>query len=159
MRGQVIVSFVAGLLFSTGLALSGMTEPQKIIAFLDVRHWDASVLFVMLGAVAVYGVGYRLIIRRQKPIFAAKFEVPARHNITFELVTGAAIFGIGWGLGGYCGGPAIASLATGHAQPLIFVAAMVFGFLAFQNLPKLSSGPADKSAQSPTKFVKSMEVK
>jgi uncharacterized membrane protein YedE/YeeE len=127
MRAQIAVSFAVGLLFSLGLCLSGMTQPQNILAFLDVLNWSPVLLFVMIGAIVVYAVGFRLVMGRSKPILAAKFEVPTRRDMTVELIGGAALFGIGWGLGGYCGGPAIVSLVSGQPEPFIFVGAMFVG--------------------------------
>lgn len=141
MRGRIAVAFFAGLLFAVGLCLSGMTQPQNIIAFLDVRHWNPVLAFVMVGAISVYAVAYRLILRRQKPLLGNAFEVPTRREITFELVAGAAIFGVGWGLAGFCGAPAIASLVAGRPQVFLFVGAMFLGMLL-----------ADKSLPFITKF-------
>jgi uncharacterized membrane protein YedE/YeeE len=129
MHAQIVISFIVGLFFSVGLCLSGMTLPQNILSFLDVQHWNPILLFVMIGAILVYSIGYRLITLRSRPLLANKFEIPTNRTITYDLVAGAAIFGVGWGLGGFCGGPAIASLVAGRPQVFVFVGAMLFGML------------------------------
>jgi uncharacterized membrane protein YedE/YeeE len=124
-----VVAFGAGLTFSVGLAISGMTQPNKVIGFLDVAGaWDPSLAFVMMGAVGVGLIAFRSILKRSRPIFGAVFELPRRKDIDARLVAGAALFGVGWGIAGYCPGPALVSLATGHAAPILFVAAMIAGF-------------------------------
>ncbi|MCS6925756.1 MAG: YeeE/YedE family protein [Candidatus Binatia bacterium] len=116
------------MLFAVGLGLSGMTQPAKVVGFLDLTgRWDPSLACVMLGAIAVHAPAYRLIRRRSAPIFAAAFAIPTRRDFDLRLVGGAALFGIGWGLGGFCPGPAITSLPSGHTAVLLFVPAMVAG--------------------------------
>lgn len=127
MRGQIVVSFLVGLFFAAGLCLSGMAQPQNILAFLDFAHWKPQLLFVMVGAVLVYSVGYRIAINRSKPILAQQFEISSRRDVTVELIAGSALFGVGWGLAGYCGGPAIISLVAGKPQAVVFVIAMFVG--------------------------------
>ena len=124
-------AFAAGLLFGVGLTISGMTRPAKVIAFLDVfgGAWDPSLLFVMGGAVAVTLIAFRLILKRQAPTWADAFVLPTKKTIDGRLLLGAAIFGVGWGLGGFCPGPGIVSVATGAKSPLVFVASMVAGRL------------------------------
>lgn len=119
---------VAGLIFSVGLVLSGMTQPDKVSAFLDFAgRWDPSLLFVMGGAVAVYFVAQRLTRRLRKPIFAERFPEPPRSHIDAKLVLGAALFGVGWGLSGLCPGPALVSIGAGASVVLWFVPAMLAG--------------------------------
>jgi uncharacterized membrane protein YedE/YeeE len=121
-------ALAAGLLFGAGLAVSGMTRPQKVLGFLDVfGDWDASLMFVMLGAIGVHSLAYRIIRSRGAPLFAAKFVVPSRRDLDIKLLLGAAVFGVGWGLGGYCPGPGIVSLPGGGMGALVFVIAMVAG--------------------------------
>ncbi len=135
-----LAAFGAGALFSVGLAISGMTRPSKIIGFLDVAGaWDASLLFVMGGAVAVYFIAYRLITRRSSPLFDAKFDLPTRKDIDLRLVLGAALFGIGWGLGGFCPGPGLVAAGGGSAGALVFVAGMTLGILIAQIAPRASA--------------------
>ncbi len=124
------VTLASGALFGAGLVLSGMTQPQRVIGFLDVGGaWDPSLLFVMLGAVGVHLFAYRWIRGRKKSLFGARFDVPNRRGIDAKLLLGSALFGVGWGLGGYCPGPGIVSLAGGGSPAVTFVSAMVFGML------------------------------
>lgn len=118
----------AGLVFGIGLGLSGMTQPAKVIAFLDVfGAWDPSLMFVMMGAIAVhYGFG-RWIRRRERPLLDTRFHLPTATRVDTNLIAGSAIFGIGWGLGGFCPGPAIVTLGSGALPAFVFVAAMAVG--------------------------------
>jgi hypothetical protein len=126
----LILIFIAGGIFGTGLAISGMTDPARVIGFLDVfGKWDPALLFVMAGAVGVYGVGMFLLRRFGRPASAT----PATASpIDRRLVIGAAIFGIGWGLGGFCPGPALANLGGLRLAALVFVPAMAMGMLFAQ---------------------------
>jgi uncharacterized protein len=128
-------AFLSGLVFAAGLVLGGMTDPQKVQAFLDVGgiasgRWDASLAFVMGGALLVSYFAFRSVTGRKTPWFAPTFELPARKDIDALLVIGAVMFGAGWGLAGYCPGPALASLLTGGSDVLVFVGAMVVGMVA-----------------------------
>lgn len=120
-----------GALFGAGLAISGMTKPSKVTGFLDLfGAWDASLAFVMLGAIMVHFVAYRLLMKgRKSPLFDAKFHLPTRKDIDLRLVLGAVVFGAGWGLGGFCPGPGLTSAAGGSATALAFVGAMTVGML------------------------------
>lgn len=127
---QSLSAFGAGALFGVGLAISGMTKPSKVIGFLDVTGaWDASLLFVMVGAIAVHFVARRFILRRPSPLFDTRFHVPTRKDIDRRLVVGSAIFGIGWGLGGYCPGPALVSAGAGSTGAWVFVLGMTVAML------------------------------
>jgi hypothetical protein len=131
----------AGALFAVGLAVAGMTVPSKVTGFLDFAgHWDPSLMFVMGGAVMVHFVLFRLILRRSSPIFDTKFHLPTRRDIDVRLVLGAAIFGVGWGLGGYCPGPGLVSLTSG-VGPIVFIATMAAGMWLQRSLDS-SSKPA-----------------
>ena len=126
--GRNFAGLLAGLLMGAGLAVAQMINPEKVIAFLDVAgDWDPSLAVVLASALAVSFVGYRLTIGRQGPVLADTFQIPTRRDIDMKLVGGAAIFGIGWGMGGYCPGPAISALSMGLWEPVIFVAAMLAG--------------------------------
>lgn len=147
--GELLVALAAGALFSVGLALAGMTQPAKVVAFLDVAgSWDPSLALVMIGAIAIYAVAHRLAQRRSKPLLSARFELPTRRDIDPKLVLGAALFGVGWGLSGYCPGPALTSLATGALTPLLFVAAMATGMLLFELTQRLRAQPADSTEEA-----------
>lgn len=122
---------MAGLMFGAGLSISGMINPAKVIGFLDLAgNWDPSLAFVMLGGVLVTAVGYRIVLRRGQPIFEPGFSLPTRRDVDPSLLLGAGIFGVGWGLGGYCPGPALAGLGFGRVETFAFVAAMVVGMVA-----------------------------
>jgi uncharacterized membrane protein YedE/YeeE len=126
-----VFALVAGFVFGIGLWVSGMANPKKVLGFLDVTgDWDASLMLVMAGAVAIALVGFRLVLSRPKPVFSEKFELPTRKDIDLPLIAGSAIFGIGWGIAGYCPGPALTALATLSTESIVFVAAMIVGGLA-----------------------------
>jgi uncharacterized protein len=135
---EVFVSFVSGLLFAVGLAVAGMTQPGKVVAFLDVAgDWDPSLAFVMMGAIAVYFTANRLGQKRATPWVGGVFHLPTRRDIEPRLLAGAGLFGIGWGLAGYCPGPGLSSLGTGALNAFVFVASMSFGMLLFEALQKV----------------------
>ena len=126
-------AFGAGALFAVGLTVSGMTRPAKVVGFLDLAgDWDASLAFVMMGAIAVHFVAYRLVLRRPAPLFDGSFHLPTRRDIDLRLVLGAAVFGVGWGLGGYCPGPGLVSAAAGALGAVVFVVGMTVGMLIEQ---------------------------
>jgi uncharacterized membrane protein YedE/YeeE len=121
-------ALLSGAVFGLGLAISEMINPAKVLAFLDVAgRWDPSLALVMAGALAVTLISFHLILRRPAPLLGGGFEVPSRRNIDRPLVAGAALFGIGWGLVGYCPGPAIASVVFGHPKSFVFIVAMILG--------------------------------
>lgn len=123
-----LVTLALGLLFGLGLVLSGMANPAKVLNFLDLYGpWDPSLAFVMGGAVAVAFAGYRLVLRRRRPLAAESFQLPARRDLDARLLVGPAIFGVGWGLAGYCPGPALTALGLGATGTLAFVPAMLAG--------------------------------
>lgn len=123
-----LVSLIAGLLFGAGLALGGMTDPGKVISFLDVAGaWDPSLGFVMGSALLITFPVFAWVRRAGKPLLAERFQLPTKKDLDPQLLAGAALFGIGWGIAGLCPGPAIANLAAGSPQILLFVVAMVGG--------------------------------
>jgi len=125
-----IIATVAGALFGFGLALSGMLSPGKVIGFLDIAgNWDPSLAFVMGGAVVITVVSFRILLKRPVPIFGDKFHLPSSNDIDKRLIIGAGLFGLGWGIGGLCPGPALSSLAYADPRIVVFVAAMAAGIL------------------------------
>jgi uncharacterized membrane protein YedE/YeeE len=130
-RGEGAVSLVAGTLFGAGLALAGMTRPEKVIGFLNFfRGWDPSLMFVMGGAIAVHALAWRLLKGRPSPFLGGRFMVPTRRDLDARLLVGAAIFGVGWGLGGFCPGPGITSVVTAAPSVALFVVTMLLGNFA-----------------------------
>jgi uncharacterized membrane protein YedE/YeeE len=129
--GRFFLIFLAGALFGTGLAVSGMTDPGRVIGFLNIfGSWDPALLFVMAGAAGVYGLGMLILRRFQNQNL--KLPSTASSPINRQLIIGAAIFGVGWGLGGFCPGPALANLGTLRIEALLFVPAMAIGMLLAQ---------------------------
>ncbi|HEY5225301.1 MAG TPA: YeeE/YedE family protein [Methylovirgula sp.] len=133
---QIFLSLLCGLLFGSGLILSQMSNPAKVLNFLDIGGiasgtWDPSLAFVMLGAVSVAAIGFLLGRRRKAPVLADAFQAPQKTRVDAALILGAATFGIGWGLVGFCPGPALTALGFGRSEPIIFVAAMIAGMLLF----------------------------
>jgi uncharacterized membrane protein YedE/YeeE len=126
-------AFAVGLLFGLGLILSGLTDPAKVLAFLDLAGaWDPSLLFTMGGAILVAAAGFRLAGRRTKALLGTPISLPSAGVLDRRLVLGSLAFGVGWGLAGFCPGPALASLATGLPGPLLFVLAMIAGMGIFE---------------------------
>jgi uncharacterized protein len=127
---RILISAIAGLVFGLGLIISGMSDPAKVQNFLDLFGiWDPSLAFVMAGAIAVTFVGYRVTFGRGRPLLADAFSLPTKAAIDSPLVIGAALFGVGWGLSGFCPGPAVVSLPLLATGTLVFVPAMVAGML------------------------------
>ena len=125
---RAIAGFLCGLIFGIGLVVSGMSNPAKVLNFLDLAGtWDPSLAFVMGGAVAVTFIGYRFLQNRPQPVLAEQFHMPSVRDVDAPLLTGAACFGLGWGLGGFCPGPAVTSLALHADGTLVFVLCMLVG--------------------------------
>lgn len=123
-----LTAALAGVLFALGLVISGMADPNKVVAFLDVTgNWDPTLMFVMAGAIAVHAPLSRLVRVRRAPLWEPVFHLPAQAKIDPHLIIGAALFGVGWGLSGYCPGPAIVSLGTGAVPVLVFTGTMLAG--------------------------------
>jgi uncharacterized membrane protein YedE/YeeE len=128
-----LVAVIGGLLFGLGLALSEMINPRRVLGFLDVLgDWDPTLLFVMIGAIPVSAIAYLIVKRSSKPRLAETYQIPRRTDIDRTLLGGAALFGIGWGIGGYCPGPIIAMFSLQWREPIIFVAAMLLGSLLYR---------------------------
>lgn len=146
------VQFAIGLIFGLGLIVSGMSNPAKVLNFLDVAGipagtWDASLAFVMAGAVAVTFIGFSHVLKRARPVLAERFYVPTRQDIDLRVVVGPAVFGIGWGLAGFCPGPALTALGFGSTSAFIFVAAMCAGMMLARFIANL---PSSAHATTPT---------
>ena len=151
-------ALLSGALFAVGLVVGGMTQPAKVLAFLDIGasskgisstaqagYWDPSLAFVMGGALLVTLMAFWFTPRRDKPLADEKFHLPTRTDVDRNLLVGAAMFGIGWGLAGYCPGPAFASVLTGGSDILFFVAAMLVGMWAAKRFPLASSAASAMS--------------
>jgi uncharacterized membrane protein YedE/YeeE len=142
-------AFAAGIVFGVGLGLSGMTQPAKVLAFLDVfGAWDPTLMFVMGGAILVHFGLSRLIRRREAPLLDTRFHLPTATSLDTKLIAGSALFGVGWGLGGYCPGPAIVSAGSGALAAIVFVGAMALGIGAQYVLslrPVRSVGSAERT--------------
>ncbi len=127
-----LASFVVGFIFSLGLGISGMTQPQKVIGFLDIfGNWDPSLIFVMVGAISIHFITYKWIRSRKTPVLSSNWHVPTKVNLTPSLIGGSFIFGIGWAIAGFCPGPAVTSLASLKQEPFVFVTSMLMGMFLF----------------------------
>lgn len=154
---RLLTVFLCGVVFSLGLGISGMTQPTKVIGFLDIfGAWDPSLMCVMAGAVAINLVLYRLSIKRLRPLLAPTFTIPSKRPINGPLIGGSILFGVGWGLSGYCPGPALVSAVTGWGSVLVFVGAMLVGMILFQRIqarriyPEAASKPDIASTSPPS---------
>ena len=129
---SILIQFVVGLIFGLGLVISGMSNPAKVLNFLDLAgirtgSWDPSLAFVMMGAVATAFIGFRLVLRQPRPAFAEQFHLPTRSEFDPRVIVGPAIFGVGWGLAGFCPGPAFVALGYVSSASILFVVAMFAG--------------------------------
>jgi uncharacterized membrane protein YedE/YeeE len=151
---SVLLQFAIGLIFGLGLLLSGMSNPAKVLNFLDLGGigagtWDPSLAFVMAGAVAVTFAGFNFVLKRSQPLFSETFHLPTKSEIDRRIILGPAIFGVGWGLAGFCPGPALTALGFGSKAAVLFVAAMLAGMVLARWIarrPSLSGivTPADR---------------
>jgi hypothetical protein len=147
---RLLGPLLAGFLFALGLGLSRMTHPERIIGFLDFTGaWNPSLGFVMVGAVAVYALLYPRIASRPAPLFAAGFSIPTRKDLEPRLIAGSALFGVGWGLGGFCPGPSLVALFSLNPMVFVFVASMLAGMVAFE----LRSGATSPTRELPARAV------
>jgi len=133
---KILSAFLIGAVFGIGIAISGMANPAKVLNFFDIAGtWDPSLLFVMGGALVTAAIGYRVLFgARQKPVFETGYALPTSRRIDAELIGGSAVFGIGWGISGFCPGGAIPALGLGYAETFIFIAAMMAGIVVARAL-------------------------
>ncbi|WP_171123221.1 MULTISPECIES: DUF6691 family protein [unclassified Ruegeria] len=144
---KLIATYFIGLVFGLGISISGMANPAKVINFFDVAgRWDPSLIFVMGGALVTTFIGYRLVFGRKTPIFTGGFSLPTKREIDVPLVGGSAVFGIGWGLSGFCPGGALPTLGTGQWQVFAFVAALVVGILLAKSIQSTTARRAQTTA-------------
>jgi uncharacterized membrane protein YedE/YeeE len=144
---QVISAFAAGMVFGLGLIVSGMTDPSKVLGFLDLAgDWDPSLLFVMGGAILVGFFAFRFAAGRGEALLGDALRLPTARRIDRRLVLGGLMFGTGWGLAGYCPGPAVTSLLSGNSKPVIFVVAMLAGMAVFELLERRTQNLERKAA-------------
>ena len=145
---RLVSAFAAGLLFGLGLAIAQMTNPDKVLGFLDVAgNWDPSLLLVLGGAVAVTAVTFRFILRRPAPLLDQRFHLSTLRGIDRRLLAGAVIFGAGWGISGYCPGPGIALLAAPSWELWAFIPGLAIGMLLHRAHQQMSTQPADVAAR------------
>lgn len=139
---KIIVTYLIGLIFGIGITISGMANPAKVLNFFDIfGTWDPSLAFVMGGALVTTAIGYRIVFRRPAPVFEPGFVVPTSRVIDRRLLVGSAVFGIGWGIAGFCPGGALPALGTGRPEVLIFFAALVAGILAAKTMMRFTDKP------------------
>lgn len=133
-----LTALLSGLLFGVGLIVSGMANPAKVLGFLDIAgRWDPSLAFVMAGAIAIGSIAFVLAKRRKESLLGLPMQIPASTDVTFRLVLGSAVFGVGWGLAGFCPGPALVALGAGFPKAWGFVAAMLGGMAVFELLERM----------------------
>lgn len=148
---QKAIALLSGLLFGFGLALSQMIDRERVLGFLDLAGvWDPTLLFVLGGAVGVTVVTFRFVLRRPHPLIADRFLLPTKTAIDRQLLVGAGLFGMGWGIAGYCPGPGIAALTLGMWNPVIFVLSAIAGSLAFRWLSTHPKSPTHSSTDRPS---------
>ena len=136
----LLAAGLIGMIFGSGILLAGMANPAKVLNFFDIAgSWDPSLAFVMAGALAVTFLGYRFVLRRPRPVFDVKFHLPTRRDIDPALVGGSALFGIGWGIAGFCPGGALPALGTLRPEALAFVASMILGLFIARGLKALAA--------------------
>lgn len=139
---QILSAGSAGLLFGQGLIVSRMIDPKKVMDFLDITgDWDPSLAFVMIGAIIVTSIGYRILFKTDRPLFADLFRLPVSKQIDIRFIGGAVLFGIGWGLAGLCPGPALVDISLGITSVTLFVVSMILGINGYRFIQSLSAKP------------------
>ncbi|MCL4167982.1 UNVERIFIED_CONTAM: hypothetical protein GTU68_062369 [Idotea baltica] len=143
---RLFVSYIIGLIFGIGISISGMANPAKVLNFFDVAGtWDPSLIFVMGGALVTTFIGYRFVLRRPAPALGDSFQLPTRRDFDLPLIGGSAVFGIGWGIAGFCPGGALPALGTGRWEVFTFTIALVAGVLAAKALRRLAATQTAKA--------------
>jgi uncharacterized membrane protein YedE/YeeE len=141
---KLIAAYAVGLIFGIGIAVSGMANPAKVVNFFDITgFWDPSLAFVMGAALIVTAIGYRIVFGRGAPILDHAFRLPSRTDLDMRLIGGAAVFGVGWGIAGFCPGGALPALGTGRADVALFVVSQVAGILLAKRLQKQGGSAVD----------------
>jgi len=142
---SIVTALIAGLLFGFGLIASEMVNPSKVIGFLDLfgGNWDPSLAFVMGGALITTFIGYRFVLKRERPIVAEKFDLPTKTDLDARLIGGASLFGIGWGMAGYCPGPAIVAMPFMYQETFVFVGSMIIGMFIYNLFDKAMAQRAE----------------
>lgn len=144
---RLVLLYLTGLVFGTGISISGMANPAKVLNFFDIAGiWDPSLILVMGGALITTFIGYRLVFRRPAPVLGPAFQVPTSRNIDLRLVAGSAVFGIGWGIAGFCPGGALPALGTGRWEVFAFTAALIAGIFLAGFLQSIAAGPKRAAA-------------
>lgn len=144
---HLVASYLIGLIFGVGISISGMANPAKVLNFFDLTGtWDPSLIFVMGGALIVTFIGYRLVLRKPAPLLEERFQLPTATRLDARLLGGSALFGIGWGIAGFCPGGALPALGTGRIEVFAFVAALVLGIFAARGLMALGNARASRAA-------------
>lgn len=143
---RLLTAYLVGLVFGTGIAISGMANPAKVLNFFDVAGtWDPSLAFVMGGALIVAFLGYRIVLRRPAPMMDTTFSLPTNARLDARLIGGSAVFGIGWGISGFCPGGALPALGTGNSDVFLFTGALVAGIFAAKALMQITANRKDRS--------------
>lgn len=151
------LAIISGIIFGLGLGLSQMIDRQRVLGFLDLAGtWDPTLLFVLLSAVGVTLIAFRFVLHRHKPVFAPTFSLPSRKDIDGRLIAGAAIFGVGWGISGYCPGPGITALVIGSWNPVLFLLAMIAGMVGFNRYDANQRNAAATATSSENKSIKNL---
>ncbi|MFY9244878.1 DUF6691 family protein [Roseicyclus sp.] len=144
---HLIIVYLIGVIFGTGIVVSGMANPAKVINFFDIAGtWDPSLAFVMGGALIVTALGYRMVFGRARPLFEGRFVLPTARNLDARLIGGSAVFGVGWGIAGFCPGGALPALGTGRIEVILFTAALIGGIFAAKFLQNLSRPKAEATS-------------
>ena len=144
---RVLVPYLIGVIFGTGISISGMANPAKVINFFDIAgSWDPSLAFVMGGALLVTFFGYRYVLKRPQPMMADLFQIPTRRDLDARLLGGSAVFGVGWGIAGFCPGGALPALGTGRTEVFVFVGALIVGILIARVVQSTLSRPTPNAA-------------